>query len=395
MPYHGANLLDFQSDPPGQADCSPAFDAAFTALSECDHATVHIPDGDFGITRPVIVPNHVSIAMSPAARLFAMPEFTGKAVIIKGEKPQYDDEDRHWKQHGYSGRIGGGIIDGGKLPIHGIIGRWTRRFVLHDLEVFNALAGGIRIGQVGWYETSLRGVRVQIDFDVTCLEDAIGIEVNTGSDNHITQALVIGYDIGVKSASGSSCWHQVHVWKGRHRPFKIGFHCGGWNDCYSQCQVDECEQVGFLVDAPFQRFDACMVQGAEWLHPSGDNRVAFRLTDRGTHGVYVGCFIHPSEQYPFAKAFDGPLDGSTIVGTLYNRHVPPDLQVNQFASGNGGTSWQGVVGFDGQGVRLPAPTDRFPDASEGSPGEIRLVVQNSETLLVLRTDVGWKCCRFE
>ncbi len=393
MPNRGLSLLDCGGDATGQRDNSAAFAQAFAALADCSHATVHLPDGDFGVTRPVEVPNHVSLAMAPAARLFAMPGFQGAAVIIKGQAPDETDDKTRWRwmKHGYSGRIGGGLIDGGKLPIHGVIGRWTRRFVLHDLELFNCLAGGIRIGTEGWYETTLRGVRVQIDFDVTCTDDAIGIEVVKGSDNHISQALVIGYDIGVKGASGSTCWHQVHVWKGRHRPFKIGFICGGWNDCFSQCQVDECEGVGFLVDAPFQRFESCMVQGGgNWLHPQGDQRVAFRLSPRGSHGVYLGTFINPSERYPFSKVFDGSLEGATILGTLHNPHVPREIQVNQFTSGGGGLSWQPVVGFAGEGVRLPAPAAQLPTPEEGQLGELRWIVQDQQAALLLKTPAGWQ-----
>jgi len=393
-PSRGVSILDFEADPTGRRDCSEAFEAAMAALAGCRHATVRIPDGDFGVLRPVCVPNHVSIAMAPAARLFAMPEFAGEAVIIKGEAPpRREKDDRAWKRHRYCGQIGGGMIDGGKLPIHGIIGRWTCRFVLHDLEVFNALAGGIRIGEQGWYETTLRGVRVQIDFDVTCVEDAIGVEVVKGSDNQVSQLLVIGYDVGVKGASGSTCFSQVHVWKGRHRTFKVGFHCGGWNDCFSQCQVDECERVGFLVDAPFQRFESCMVQGGgQWLHPEGDDRVAFRVTQRGTHCVYMGTFINPSERYPFAKVFDGSLEGATIVGTLHNPNVPREIQVNQFASGGGGLSWQPVVGFAGQGIRLPAPGPA-PGQDEGQPGELRWGLDGDAAVLYLRTDSGWRTAR--
>lgn len=386
----GVSIQDFQPDSSG--DYSPSFATAFAELAVCDHATVHIPDGDFGVRRPVVVPNHVSIAMAPAARLFAMPGFQGEAVVIKGEKPAGE---WGWEQHGYSGRIGGGIIDGGKQPIHGIIGRWTRRFVVHDLEIFNALAGGIRIGEQGWYETTLRGVRVQIDFDVTCLPDAIGVEVVQGSDNHVSQVLVIGYDIGVKGASGSTCWNQVHVWKGRHRPFKIGFHCGGWNDCFSQCQCDELENIGFLVDAPFQRFESCMVQHAGGI-PIGDGeRTAFRLTPRGTHCYFAGTFINPAEGQPFRKVFDGALEACTVVGTLYNRHVQREELVNQFASGGGGAAWQPVVGFTGQGLRLPEPCTAPPRPDEGQTGELRWMVANGQATLYLKTPQGWRRCRLE
>ena len=386
----GVSICDFQASPAG--DWSPAFAAAFASLADCTHATVHIPDGDFGVLQPVHVPNHVSIAMAPAARLFALPAFTGEAVVIKGERPVGD---LGWEAHGYSGRIGGGIIDGGKLPIHGVIGRWTRRFVLHDLEVFNCLAGGIRIGEQGWYETTLRGVRVQIDFDVTCLPDAIGVEVVRGSDNQVTQLLTIGYDIGVKGASGSTCWHQVHVWKGRHRPFKIGFHCGGWNDCFSQCQCDECENIGFLVDAPFQRFDACMVQqGQKSVRHKGE-RIAVRLTGRGTHCFFAGTFINPAENALFAKVFDGSLEGCTVVGTLYNQHVRPDSLVNQFASGTGGASWQPVVGFSGQGVRLADACAEVPQADDGQIGEVRWMTERDSATLYLKTPRGWTRCRME
>ena len=395
----GLTITDHGGRGDGRHDNSAAFAAAFTRLADCAHATLYLPDGEFGVTQPVYVPNHVSLQLAPATRLFAMPGFTGEAVIIKGEAIAANpDGSENWGRHGYSGQIAGGIIDGGKLPIHGIITRWARRMIIRDLEVFNALAGGIRIAEQGWYEHTLRGVRVQIDFDVTCVANAIGIEVVNGSDNHVSQVLVIGYDVGVKGASGSTCFSQVHVWKGRHRPFKIGFHAGGWNDCYSQCQVDEiADGIGFVVDAPFQRFESCMVQGGyAGMKPAPGSvaPVAFRITPRGTHCTYLGTFINPNDTTPFVAAFEGTLEGATILGTLYNPHAKAGA-VSQIPSGTGGASFLPVTGFVGDGLRLPAPSAQPPVATDGGVGELRWSEQDGQAVLYLKTTQGWRAARFQ
>ncbi len=91
----------------------------------------------------------------------------------------------------------------------------------------------------------------------------------------------------------------------------------------------------------------------------------------------------------------GSLEGATIIGTLYNRYVPRELQINQFASGNGGAAWQPVVGFSGQGVRLDAPCPTAPQPDEGDLGEVRWMNSSEGTSLFLKTSTGWKRCRME
>jgi hypothetical protein len=149
------------------------------------------------------------------------------------------------------------------------------------------------------------------------------------------------------------------------------------------------------VDAPFQRFESCMVQqGQKSVRHKGE-RIAIRLTPRGTHCCFSGTFINPAENALFAQAFDGSLEACTVVGTLYNRHVPCELQVNQFASGTGGAAWQPVVGFAGQGVRLAEACTEPPRPEEGEAGEVRWMAGDGAATLYLKTPQGWTRCRME
>ena len=389
----GVNITDFGAVCDGKTDNAPAFSEAVAALKGCRYGTIYVPDGVFGVGSPVSIPQGVSLQLAPSGKIKALDDFDGRAVLIKGDGDA--PETKTWEHHDYGGQIAGGIIDANHHEIHGIVVTWGCRYSIHDLEVHHARAGGIHLGEQGWYEATLHNVRIALALDGSrpSLPGAVGLRVQRSSDSHISQVLVIGYETGVHAIASSCAFHQVHVWAGANRPFKCGFHAAGWNDMYSQCHCDAFDGTAFYVNAPFQRFIGNFCQTHDhFSQPEG--LVGFEIGPRGTHCAYLGNLHHAREEVPIAHAFKGSMQGATVLGNLYTPHVRGGHE-NRIPSNTGGNSWLPPLTIDGTapciGDASPAP----PRDEEGRPGELRWCEQHGEAALFLRTGTGWKRVRLE
>jgi len=386
-PLLSTSVIDHGAVGDGSTDCTAAFEQAVAAVNHGGYATLYVPDGVFGITRPIHVENQMSLALAPSARILALPGFEGEAMIIKGGG---DHETDIWRAHDYGGEMFGGVIDGAGQAIIGIHCPWSRRHRIHDMEILNCTAGGLHVGPKGEYETTISHVRISLNVDgsMSASPDAIGLKIDGVSDNHVSQVLVIGYEVGVYATGSSTAFHQVHIWNGRNRPLKTAFHAAGHQDMYSQCQVDTYDDTTFFVDAPFQRFVGCFTQSHNKFGKP-DRRVAFRLGERGTHGSYFGNFINSGEDAP-QTAFTGNTEGCTILGTLFNPNTPADGRAHQIPSHSGGASWHPPLQIVGNEFSLGQPHDQAPTDDGGQPGELRYVESANGVDLYLRTGQGWR-----
>ena len=254
-------------------------------------------------------------------------------------------------------------------------------------------AGGIHLGEEGWYEATLRSVRIALDFDCPHAPGSIGLKVERVSDSHVSQVLVIGYETGVHATASSTAFHQVHVWNGPNRPLKCGFHAAGWHDMYAQCQCDAYDETAFYVNAPFQRFIGNFMQTHDNFS-SPEGLVGFDIGPAGTHCSYLGNFHNARENVPIERAFDGPMEGSTVLGNLYTENVRGGKE-NRLPSATGGKSYIPPFGFAGSQVGLGEASDEPPGEDEGRPGELRWCEEDGECVLYLRGKSGWKRARFD
>ena len=214
--------------------------------------TLDLPDGIHGIDRPLRLPRIVSLRMTPHAIIRVLPGFKGEAVVVKAAV------DGEREMHEPSGWIRGGVIDGGKLPVTGLLIDGCSRLEISELEVRNAALKGIHTR--GRYEVNLHNIRCNVDLDVKCPAGSIGLHLETG-DSIVHTAMVIGYEVGVRSDIGSCDFNGVHVWNydPTHGPMNYCFICNGTGDTYCQCYADSPKIAGFHVCKPFQRIVASRV----------------------------------------------------------------------------------------------------------------------------------------
>jgi len=390
----GVSITDFGAMGDGRHDNSPAFRQALAALDGCRYGTVYVPDGAFAVSEPVHIPQRKSLQLAPSAIIRAIDCFEGHALLIKGD-PDRRDGQWDWSDHDYGGRICGGILDANHHAIIGIDAPWGCRYTIHDLEVRHARAGGVYLGSIGWYEATVHNVRIALSIDGSrsFVPGAVGLKVEKVSDSHVSQVLVIGYETGVHATASSCAFHQVHVWAGRNRPMRCGFHAAGWNDMYSQCQCDDFDGTAFYVNAPYQRFIGNFCQ-AHGRFSDAEGRAGFEIGPRGTHGAYLGNFHFGREDAPIEHAFKGSMEGATVLGNIYSPHVRQGLE-NRVPSNSGGLSWLPPLTVDGTQMSIGEASSRGPSDDEGRPGELRWCEQDGQAMLLLRTAMGWKRCRLD
>jgi hypothetical protein len=346
--------------------------------------TLELGDGLYEISKTLRIPTSVSLIMTPNAVIKAKAGFEGDTVIIKskGNKSKYSYT---------AGWIRGGIIDGNKLPITGIRVEDVMRLEIADLLVHNALYKGIHLLK-GGYEKNLTRIRCDVDPDIRHIPGSIGIHYENG-DSKVFLAHVIGYETGLRSDSSSNWFTQIHVWNSdkTQGPMLINFYCNGSWNTFNQCYADSPTTAGFYITRPHQSFIQNRVFYSR--HAADISGVGFQIMPEGKHGNYIGNVLFANEGHRLAKAFDGDLEGSTIIGTSSLR-VMGGLE-NRIPSGeteaeniDGGFQYPPLQ-LSGSGFRLTRQT-AAPLPEQGMAGEIRWIDDGNSSALWVKTTKGWK-----
>lgn len=329
----------------GTSDNSPAFEALLKETVEKGQSGLHLSSGCYAISRTLELPTSISLHLGPGASIRALPDFQGDAVIRK----------EHCRSHAWSGRISGGMIDGGKQKLIGIHVPGACRMDISDIEIVDCLYKGIYIGlpksEKTWgYEVNVRSVRCAIDMQTQHAPDSVGLHYEQVTDSYVSQVVIIGYETGIASESSANDFSQVHVWSvTAHGPLKRNFYCNGWGDSFNQCYADapfdegrEC--YGFLVNKPFNRFTNCRVYSNSYTH---DNTVVgFMLTPSGTHGSYLNNLFTAGAERRIKAAFAGDFEAATMLGNGYDPHIIAGRE-NRIASDTGGVSYIAPLAIGG------------------------------------------------
>jgi len=164
---------------------------------------------------------------------------------------------------------------------------------------------------------------------------------------------------------------------------KYCFYCNGTNDSFSQCYADSPSVAGFYIGKPHQTIMQSRVYFSKWANDA--TGVGFLIAPGGKDGAYVGNVLFANEQHRLAKAFDGALEDSCILGTSgwnvvggFENRIP-----------SGGSSDHPPLKLAGTGFRLPKQAAP-PALDEGEAGELRWVDDGKSSALWVKTTRGWK-----
>ncbi len=369
-------------------DWHPELTKRIAAMEENGGGTLELGDGVYEISEPLRLPISVSLVMTPNAVIRAKAGFKGDAVIIKGGG----------KRSVFSvtaGWIRGGIIDGGKQPITGIRAEGYRLEIC-DLLVWNCLYKGIHCikadGDMA-YEKNITRVRIDVDWYTKIAPGSIGIHYEHW-DNKVHLAHIIGYETGVRSDSGSNWFDTIHAWNydPEQGPMLYSYYCNGSGNTWHACYADSPTIAGFYVARPHQSFHQCHVNYSRWAEDNGG--VGFKIGPDGKHGKYFGnMLLYAHEGHRLAKAFDGNLEGATILGTSswgVNGGVETRIASGESESNDvSGGFEHPPLNIAGTGFRMTEQT-KAPLPEQGEIGEVRWVDDGKNSALWLKTSRGWK-----
>jgi hypothetical protein len=372
-------MMDTEQTTP---DCTDELENRVAGLVAGGGGTLQLADGVYGLDRTLVLPKDVSLCMTPHAILRARPGFRGDAIVLKDA----GDAARHHP----GGWIRGGVIDGGQQPLTGLKVVRTSRLEIADIEIRNATFKGIHVD--AGYEVNISHVRCNNDLDKPYAPGSIGIHYSSG-DSGVHLAHIIGFETGLRSDAFSCHFTQVHVWNydASQGPMPYCFYCNGHCDTYLQCYADSPTRAGFHVLKPSQTFIACRTYYSRW---AADNAGAGVLVGPGGgHGTYLGngYFAHP--EHKLAKAFDGNLEGATILGESYRDNVVMGGRECRIPAGDGAGA-QPPLTVSGPGLRL-TPRATPPEPADGTLGELAWVDGGAAAGLYIKTSAGWKRARLE
>jgi hypothetical protein len=358
-------------------------------LNEQGGGTLELSDGAYEISKTLRLPISVSLVMTPNAVIRAKVGFEGDAVIIK------EGGENNSKFNETSGWIRGGVIDGGKQPLTGLrVEGNVPRLEIADLVVMNATYKGIHLLK-GGYEKNITRVRCDVDLNTHYAPGSIGIHYENG-DSKVILAHVIGYETGLRSDSSSNWFTMIHVWNYDpvQGPMLYNFYCNGEVNTFNQCYADSPTIAGFYVTKPHQSIMQCRVYYSRWA--KDNSGAGILITPEGKHGNYIGTCLFADKDHRLAKAFDGDLEGSTILGTsswqvvggLENR-IPSGESPNLEPDALSGSFIHPSLNLAGTGFCLTQQT-KHPLPEEGKLGEVRWVDDGKASTLWVKTTSGWK-----
>jgi hypothetical protein len=346
------------------------------ALEARGGGSLELGDGVYEIARSLRIPRSVSLLMTPNAVIRARDKFEGDAVVIKGGG-------NYSKAAATSGWIRGGVIDANRQPLTGLRVEDLHRLEIADISILNALYKGVHLLK-GGNETNLSRVRCDVDMQTRYAPGSIGVHVER-TDCKFTLIHVIGYETGIRSDASSNWFSQIHVWNWvpAQGPMKYCFYCNGGNNAFSQCYADSPDIAGFYMTKPHQSVMQSRVYFSRWAETNTGAGVL--ISSDGKHGSYMGNAFFADKDHLLRRAFDGDLEGSSILGNS-GWNVAGGFE-NRISSGT--SVDQPPLTLAGGGFRLtPQPKPPAPD--QGEPGEIRWVDDGSTSALWVKTPRGWK-----
>lgn len=275
------------------------------ARAESQGQTLVLGPGVYRIDVPIELPASMSLLMHDAAVIVASDNFIGDCLIRKVPGP-YRSID------GTSGKISGGVLDGGGKVVVGIKVGKLHRLVISNISIVNCRLCGVEF-EHGGNECYMSLVRCDVSQEFSAAKGSIGV-INKKTDCRFNQVTIIGYENGWSGSGGGNLMNQIHAWNWVpvHGEMKIGFICGGYSDRYSQCYADSFSEVGFDVLAGMQSFVQCKALYSRWSKDGGG--VGFRVSGFGGNAVFLSNVCFGVNGHRLKESFAGDLNNVSIIG---------------------------------------------------------------------------------
>lgn len=228
-----ADLRDFPRLA-GETDDSPRI---MRAISAAPNGIVLIPKGEYEIAEMLLVTNHASLDMHPAAHLKAVRPM--KYVVFWDGAGDYhalsvyNEDGSIYDNQGIF--IRGGDIDGNGIASCLAITN-SHHFTLKDTCLHNGKVTGLCVTrETGGHLYELVATNVYCKTTMKGLAGNIGIDCQV-SDCHFIDCFVIDYTISIRVLEDANRFIRCHVWGGTIPPKSMSMK--EWSDYYAMIKRD-------------------------------------------------------------------------------------------------------------------------------------------------------------
>lgn len=247
------------------------------ALTAANNKTCFFPDGTYKLTSPLVIPVNCAVYMSSNCTLLAAAAMD---AVLKTDAAA---------EH-LNNVISGGYIDCNDLADSGIWLKYFSMFRIQDVEVWDNLVSGIRLGRsagTSSYEAFISDCRIRRSL-VSAPTGTKGIDFEHCGDSHVSETIIMGQKYGVYGVVNDSKFDRVHVWNAQENgAVTIGFSIGGVDNVLTQCQVDgDCSSSAFYLNGSRNKLLGCATNQVPWGSDLGASCV---YVEAGCHATVVAC----------------------------------------------------------------------------------------------------------
>lgn len=247
------------------------------ALNAATGSTLYIPDGTYLVSAPLVIPTNCAVFMASNAVIRATAAMD---AVIKTDAAV---------EH-LNNIIEGGYIDCADLADSGIWLKWFSMFRIEDVEIWDNLVYGIRLGRAAGtssYEVFISDTRIRRSL-VAAPAGTYGIYFENAGDSHVSETIIMGQKYGIGGTINDSKFDRVHVWNPQQNgAVLIGFAIGGGDNVLSQCQVDgDCTSNAYYLNGNRNKMVGCCANHVSW---GTDNAAGLVYVEAGYKATVVGC----------------------------------------------------------------------------------------------------------
>ena len=253
------------------------------AIDATENGILCIPKGDYSIKTPIIITNHCSLKMHPAARLIAEEEMD--FVLTYNAKGNYHNLTLFNEDGSVYDNLGlfieGGDIDGNGLASCFAITN-AHHFTLSNISLHNGKEYGLYVGgKNGGHIYELVCNNVYCKCTMKGLAGNVGIWSDR-HDAHFNDCFVVDYTVGMRMLGSANRLSRCHLWGGTVPPKNISVK--DWSEIFGERK--KARQVGIYGDALNEIYDNEVPEMLE-------NSIAFDI--QGSYNVLDGCYADTAE----------------------------------------------------------------------------------------------------
>lgn len=280
-------------------------------IDKYDEKIIYFPDGEYPISKPLMIKNGVSLLLNKGAIL----KPTQQMESLINYQTHYTQATRR--------KIEGGVFDGDGLVqnvihISGVANLEVCHSIVKNGLQNNILIDNTNVENGSGYELHMHELFIQNELPYSVNPNLTGIYINT-SDMFVENIIVKNCTNGIICDHGGVTFRNIHVWCGDkvRLPHTVGFNNGGKGNTITDSHMDTMAK-GMVVRT---------------------NMIIDHCKFRNNEGLIAGAGVKPYFLYSEYNVADADLTKNVIVKNCYFECAVENDYIPTFIGGNVGTKF--------------------------------------------------------